>query len=221
MFNRVNQKIFKIINRGSSAPPRRLIFAMKQSEVSARINGVIVDLGAGPGEYLKYFNKNSFGLDITEAPEKRIFRWNFASSVRSEDVGIASIVWCSNLLEHVLAPHEFLLKIKKILSPDGILVIAVPNTSFFNLGPFSGALQADHVNFFTNSTLKLTVEFAGYEILFSGTCSFPKLGKQLAKFGPTIMVIAKPVHNFQYSSNAHKILDKEGKIIFKSEAIGH
>ncbi len=221
MFNRITQEIFKKINRGPNVVPRRLKFAMKQNDFSSRINGVVVDLGAGSGEYLKYFNEISFGLDITEVPEKRIYHWNFTSNVRKEDVGIASILWCSNLLEHVLSPHEFLIGIKKILSYDGILVVAVPNTSIFNLGPFSGTLQADHVNFFTNTTLRLTVEFAGYEILYSGTSSFPKLGKLLAKFGPTIMVIAKPVHNFQYSSNAHKILDKEGKIIFKSESIGH
>ena len=59
--------------------------------------------------------------------------------------------------------------------------MAVPNTTLFNKGPYSGTLQGDHDNFYTNATLKLTVAFAGYEILYSGTSSFPNFGIVLRK----------------------------------------
>ena len=77
------------------------------------------------------------------------------------------------------------------------------------------------MNFYTNATLKLTVAFAGYEILYSGTSSFPNFGKCFAKIGPTLMVVARPKANFQYPPGAHKLIDNEGKIQFKSESLGH
>jgi SAM-dependent methyltransferase len=194
---------------------------MRTPECNEKLKGVWVDVGAGSGHYLKFMPEKSYGLDINEFPEKKIYSWNFNDSPRSEDLGVVDVLWCSNFLEHVLRPHEFLIKIKPLIKSNGILIIAVPNTSLFNKGPFSGTLQGDHVNFFTNSTLKLTVEFAGYEIIFAGTSSFPKFGKILAKLGPTLMVVAKPNHNFQYPNNAHKVLTPEGEINFKSESIGH
>jgi len=194
---------------------------MRILDVNKRGKGIWIDVGAGAGHYLKFMPENSYGLDFNELPEKKIYYWNFNDSPRSVDLGMADVLWCSNLLEHVLRPHEFLIKMKPLIKPDGILVIAVPNTSLFNKGPFSGTLQGDHVNFFTNSTLKLTVEFAGYKIIFAGTSSFPKFGKILAKLGPTLMVIAKPSHYFQYPNSAHKVLTPKGEIIFKSESIGH
>ena len=194
---------------------------MRVPDVAKRLKGTWIDVGAGSGHYLKFMSDKSFGLDINEIPEKKIYCWNFNDAPRSADLGVADVLWCSNFLEHVLRPHEFLIKVKPLIKSDGILVIAVPNTSLFNKGPFSGTLQGDHVNFFTNSTLKLTVKFAGYEIIFAGTSSFPKFGKILAKLGPTLMVVAKPNHNFQYPNSAHKVLTPKGEINFKGESIGH
>ena len=194
---------------------------MRIPDVNKKRKGIWIDVGAGAGHYLKFMPEKSYGLDINESPEKKIYCWNFNDSPRSTDLGMADVLWCSNFLEHVLRPHEFLIKLKTLIKPDGILVIAVPNTSLFNKGPFSGTLHGDHVNFFTNSTLKLTVEFAGYEIVFAGTSSFPKFGEFLAKIGPTLMVVAKPIPNFQYPNSAHKVLSPKGEIIFKSESIGH
>ena len=165
--------------------------------------------------------ESSYGLDLNELQGKKIYRWNFNAEPRNEDISAADVLWCSNFLEHVLRPHELLLKIKKLLKPDGLLIVAVPNTTLFSKGPYSGALQGDHVNFFNNATLKFTIEFAGYEILYSGTSSFPKFGTLLAKIGPTLMVVARPKENFQYPPGAHKLLNQNGEMEFKSESLGH
>jgi hypothetical protein len=194
---------------------------MRVPHVAKRLKGTWIDVGAGSGHYLKFMSEKSYGLDINEIPEKKIYCWNFNDAPRSVDLGVADVLWCSNFLEHVLGPHEFLIKVKSLIKSDGILIITVPNTSLFNKGPFSGTLQGDHVNFFTNSTLKFTIKFAGYEILFAGTSSYTKFGEIFAKLGPTLMVIAKPIHNFQYPNSAHKVLSPKGEIIFKSESIGH
>ena len=214
-------RIFKAINLGPDVMPRRLKYAQKLSICKAKKDGVWIDLGAGIGHYLKFMSDSSFGLDLTEIEDKNIYSWNFNDEIREQDLSTADVLWCSNFLEHVLRPHEFLIKIKRLLKPDGILVIAVPNTTLLNKGPFSGTLQADHVNFYNNSTLKLTVEYAGYEILFSGTSSFPKFGRLFAKIGPTLMIVARPKDRFQYPPGAHKFLNKDGAIEFKNDSIGH
>ena len=201
--------------------PRRLKYASNLSICQAKKNGVWIDMGAGIGHYLNFMSSSSYGLDLNEVKEKKIYSWNFNDEPRKQDLYTADVLWCSNFLEHVLRPHEFLIKIKKILKPDGLLIISVPNTTLFNKGPFSGTLQGDHVNFYNNSTLKLTIEFAGYEILFSGTSSFPKFGKVLAKIGPTLMIVARPKAKFQYPAGAHKLLNKDGEIEFKNESLGH
>lgn len=213
--------IFKLINRGPEQMPRRLQFSQNLSVCKSKKNGIWIDMGAGIGHYLRFMSSASYGLDLNEVKDRRIYSWNFNDAPRKQDLSKADVLWCSNFLEHVLQPHEFLIKIKKILKPDGLLIIAVPNTTLFNKGPFSGTLQGDHVNFYNNSTLKLTVEFAGYEILFSGTSSFPKFGRLLAKIGPTLMIVARPKTKFQYPPGAHKILTKDGEIKFKSDSIGH
>jgi SAM-dependent methyltransferase len=214
-------RIFKAINLGPDVMPRRLKYAQKLSVCKAKKDGVWIDLGAGIGHYLKFMSDSSYGLDLTEIKDKNIYSWNFNDEIREQDLETADVLWCSNFLEHVLRPHEFLIKIKGILKPDGILVIAVPNTTLLNKGPFSGTLQADHVNFYNNSTLKLTVEYAGYDILFSGTSSFPKFGYLFAKIGPTLMIVARPKDRFQYPPGAHKFLNKDGAIEFKNDSIGH
>ena len=201
--------------------PRRLKFAQNLSLVKGKKEGLWIDLGAGIGHYLNFMSDSSYGLDLNEQKKKKIYSWNFNDEPRKEDLYQADVLWCSNFLEHVLRPHEFLVKIKSLLKPDGLLIIAVPNTTLLNKGPFSGTLQADHVNFFNNSTLKLTIEYAGYEILFSGTSSFPKFGQLLAKIGPTLMVVAQPKKEFQYPPGAHKFLNAEGEIEFKNDSVGH
>jgi len=213
--------MFKLINLGPDVMPRRLKFAQSLSMCKTKKDGVWIDLGAGIGHYLSFMSDSSYGLDLNEKEEKKIHSWNFNDEPRREDLAKADVLWCSNFLEHVLRPHEFILKIKGLLKPDGVLIIAVPNTTLKNKGPFSGTLQADHVNFYNNSTLKLTVEYAGYEILFSGTSSFPKFGRLLAKIGPTLMVVARPKEKFQYPSGAHKFLNADGAIEFKNDSVGH
>jgi 2-polyprenyl-3-methyl-5-hydroxy-6-metoxy-1,4-benzoquinol methylase len=97
-------------------------------------------MGAGIGQYLQFMSSDSYGLDLNEIEEKKIYSWNFNDEPRKEDLARADILWCSNFLEHVLRPHEFLIKIKKLLKPDGILIVAVPNTTLFNKDPYSGTI---------------------------------------------------------------------------------
>ena len=59
-----------------------------------------------------------------------------------------------------------------------------------------------------------TLKFAGFEILWSGCPSFPripsKIGQLLGPLSPTIQVIAKPIKNWSYPAKALKKLNSDG-----------
>ena len=208
--------------REPSAIPKRLKFALKNFEVG---NGRVLDLGCGHGEYLRHFGPGSLGLDISQnyleqARSKglNVRSWNFAEGFPADLNECFDAVWCSNLLEHVIHPHQFLISIAPLLAPNGRVLIVVPNTTILRVGPWRGYLAHDHVNFFTPRTLRWTLSYAGYQVDFVGTgslASAPKfVSRLLAPIGPTIIGVATPIKNFQYPSGAHKEL-RGGQIVFK------
>jgi SAM-dependent methyltransferase len=221
MTNRLAQWIFEKINRGPETEPRRLKFAKNLKVLREKSSGIWLDLGAGNGTYLKFMSEKSFGFDIKQNKESKIYAWNFNHKVSVEHTAICDVVWCSALIEHVLRPHEFLVEIKKFLKRDGVIVMTAPLTHLFNPLYLKGTYHGDHVNFFNAKTFRLTIERAGYEILFEGSPSFKWIGQKLYFISPNIMIVAKPLQNFQYPRSAHKYLDKNQNIQFKEENMGH
>jgi SAM-dependent methyltransferase len=199
--------------------PRRLRFALDRFQLDKKR---VLDLGCGPGTYLAHFGKGSVGLDIS--PERARAKgldarfWDFTKGIPS-DLREFDSVWCSNLLEHVLAPHAFLIELRHTLRSDGLLLVVIPQTSRVALGPWKGSLAKDHVNFFTPLTLKLTVERAGYDIEWLGAPSvpdrFPGFLRRL-RLGPSVLVAARPIPDFQYPEKAHKRL-VEGRIEYSPD----
>jgi SAM-dependent methyltransferase len=219
--DRFTQWVFLKINRGPSKIPRRLAFAKSLQIVKSFVNEKWLDLGAGDGTYLKFMSDKSYGLDIKPNTQKKIGRWNFNNQVSEYLISTFDVIWCSNLIEHVMRPHEFLLNIKKFLKPEGLLIIVCPQTLLRNPFIFKGTLHGGHVNFFNLTTLKLTIQYSGYKILFSGSPSFGRFGYKLSFLSPMIMCVASPINNFQYPDSAHKFLDNNGEIKFKDENFSH
>jgi len=221
MYKWLTQWIFRLINKGPEVQPRRLKFAKSLKLISSKSSGVWLDLGAGSGTYLKFMNKKSFGLDIKKNLENKIYSWNFNDKVPAKYIATADVIWCSALIEHVLRPHEFLVEIKKFLKPAGLIIITGPLTHMFNPFYLSGTYHGDHVNFFNAKSLKLTIERAGYEVLSVVSPSFKSIGQKIYFISPNIMIIAKPILNFQYPQSAHKYLDKDQNIQFKENNFAH
>jgi len=217
----ISPLLFNLINKGPAIEPRRLKFAKNIKIIKDKLDSTWLDLGAGDGTYLKFLSENSIGLDVRENLDKKIFRWNFNSEIPVQYRNKFDLVWCSNLMEHVLRPHEFLLSIKNFLAPGGLVIISCPNTLPRNPLIFRGTYFGDHVNFFNLTTLKLTIKYSGYEILHTCTPSFGRFLSKFAFIAPTIMVVARPIENFQYPESAHKLLDSNQQIVFKDENFGH
>lgn len=172
-------------------------------------NKKVLDIGCSYGEFLAKFGKGSVGLTVNE----KEVAWG---KVKNLDIRIGNIeedydteekfdaIFANNIFEHMLAPHLFLLKIKKFLKDDGILILGVPCVPYIqpliNIHRFSGALSSAHVNFFNRYTLQLSVEYGGWNVFKnSGFVFTNRILDYLFNFiCPHFYVIAKVDKDFKY-----------------------
>jgi len=203
------------------SPTRRVAFAVRHFELAEKR---VLDVGCGGGESLRHFGPGSVGLELNDEYVRRarsrglpIHQWNFVDGIPSPLRGRFDAVWCSNLLEHVLSPHLFLLDLRQALVAGGLLLIVVPVSRRLRVGPWGGFDAADHVSFFTPFTLRHTVARAGYDVRYLGCASVPgaprTLSSLLAHVSPSVLLAASMVEDFQYPEKAHKQL-VDGKPVF-------
>jgi 2-polyprenyl-3-methyl-5-hydroxy-6-metoxy-1,4-benzoquinol methylase len=80
------------------------------------------------------------------------------------------LVILSQVLEHILDPYNMLIKINRLISPDGILALAVPNINSF-LVKIYGQKESScfwipqHVTYFSEKGLHFLLERAGFKIV--------------------------------------------------------
>ncbi len=175
------------------------------------------------------------GQDVTPPDGKGFLRWNFQSDIKTvlAENGLPTAfqyVWCSDVFEHVLSPHEFLLNLRRTLKPGGLLFLGVPlvnllgrpgtkRNSPFNY--FRGYLSQDHVNFFTFASLRHTVEFAGFKLVdwyspfLLGMRRPPRIGIE-----PVTVMVLRPIPDFQYGTKAAKELI-DGQLVWKGYIADH
>lgn len=171
----------------------------------------VLDIGCSEGYYLQHFGAESLGLTLIEehiavAHEKglKVIKANI------EDPEFLlpekyDVVWANNLFEHMNAPHLFLIKVRELIKPDGMLILGVPllpHTPFLTkLRKFRGAYAVSHVNFFTRKTLIESVRAGGWVVeearLFYFKNAF--LDNLLNIIIPHVYVIAHPNPDFAYA----------------------
>lgn len=190
-------------------------------------NKKVFDIGCGYGEYLASFGNGSIGITTTQS-EIEYGRNNNLNIIKGnaeliDDIKIYEnfdVIWANNLFEHILSPHSFLIKLKLISEKDTTLILGVPVipkiVSLLKLNKFRGALASSHINFFTEKSLKLTVERAGWEI--KETRSFVFNNKILdsmftSVFSPHIYIIATNISDFRYPDK--KIKEWEDESYYK------
>ena len=150
-------------------------------------NKKVLDIGSAWGEFLIHFGPGSKGIEVSPESVKfsRAIRldvsdYNFEDEWR-ENPKSCDAVWCSNVMEHVVAPHLLLRRFHDVLKPNGFVFIRVPtipsNRLYIKLNRlllgFLGYEALQHINAFTRRTIEFTVERAGFKIIESN-CFFPK-----------------------------------------------
>jgi 2-polyprenyl-3-methyl-5-hydroxy-6-metoxy-1,4-benzoquinol methylase len=85
------------------------------------------------------------------------------------------VVLCGDLLEHLRDPEAFLVRVRRLLTPGGRVVLSTPNVANWAMrlsllaGRWTykdrGILDRTHARLFTRRTLVETLELAGYRIV--------------------------------------------------------
>lgn len=171
-YNRDAQKTFaqSIVNEDydlkiSHSDQRRVNLVKKNIKPNSRI----LDIGTGNSNFVGLVD-NAIGIDISvprvEAAKKRglnvrhcnIFDWN-------ETVDVVTMF---HVLEHITEPTRFIMKVMKILSNNGILIVEVPNLNdlLVRLNKYSNFYyQNAHCTYFTPRTLRSFLTSCGFNIL--------------------------------------------------------
>lgn len=141
----------------------------------------VLDIGSAWGEFLIHFGPGSKGLEVLPESVKfskaiglNVAEYNFEDEWREEGESFDA-VWCSNVLEHVVAPHLLLKRFHDTLKPNGLVFIRVPtvpsNWLYIKLNRlllgFLGYEAVQHINAFTRRTIEFTIERAGFKIIES------------------------------------------------------
>lgn len=144
-------------------------------------NKKVLDIGSAWGEFLIHFGPDSKGIEVLPEAVKfsraiglDINEYNFEDTWREKPKSFDAI-WCSNVLEHVVAPHLLLRRFHDALKSDGLIFIRVPiipsNWFYLKLNRlflgFLGYEAVQHINAFTRRTIEFTIERAGFKIVES------------------------------------------------------
>ncbi len=105
-----------------------------------KFNGKLLDLGCGKKPYQKLYDNysvSSVGIDIEQTPHKNeLIDKYFNGKDIPYDNETFEFVLCTEVLEHVEKPNEFLKEINRILKSDGYLLITVPFLQLLHEIPF-------------------------------------------------------------------------------------
>ncbi|MEX6626751.1 class I SAM-dependent methyltransferase [Tenacibaculum salmonis] len=122
----VFDKVYQVVKNHTLKQKLKLINSFKSEEKT------ILDVGAGTGDFLKVCKENNWKVSGVEPSEKAR---NFASKknielqedisdYKGEQFDVISL-W--HVLEHIPNLIEYTNQLKKLLKPNGVLIIAVPN----------------------------------------------------------------------------------------------
>jgi SAM-dependent methyltransferase len=178
----------------------------------------VLDIGCSHGQHLAQFGPGSVGIDAVERNVTFCRALGFEVALANVEDGLPDFgrrfeaIYSSNLLEHLVAPHLFLLRLHALLEAEGRLFVHVPTMPPLPIVDrllkraigHNGYLASEHINAFTPRTLAFTVERAGYEVedvVFVGARGRGLLGfgePIFRELGITAMAVARRNPAFQY-----------------------
>jgi 2-polyprenyl-3-methyl-5-hydroxy-6-metoxy-1,4-benzoquinol methylase len=151
-----------------------------------RSAGNLLDVGCGEGTFLQLAKDGGWWINGTEVST---YAANYAAGVSGADVFCGElpdagypdhsfdVVTMWHVLEHVRDPSEYLKEVHRVLKPDGLLVLAIPNRNDLvmqiayrimkrrKMKLFTKDEREVHLYHFSTKTIKAYLDKAGFEPL--------------------------------------------------------
>ena len=132
----------------------------------------IIEFGCGGGWNLIPFRNNGFdviGYDyspklINHGKDNYNLNLKQGSFDDVENVGDFDLIILNHVIEHFTDMENSLEKLKKIIKPNGMIYVGLPNLELFARGQFQNA----HTYYFTKKTFKHYMEKFGFEVIELG-----------------------------------------------------
>lgn len=134
----------------------------------------VLDIGCGNGQFLKMASgicSSVQGVELEEQSIQKISEWGISVSKNIEDIkNKFDVITMFHVLEHIPDPITFIEKIKPYLTPNGILLIEVPNENDALISLYDNKAFKEftywscHLFLFNENTLKTVAEYAGYTV---------------------------------------------------------
>lgn len=123
------------------------------------LSGKVVDIGCGLGDFLQY-RPNTIGVDVN--PNTVAWCKSLSLSVVLMDEGRLPFeddafdgAVLDNVLEHITDPSQLLTEIKRVVKPDGVLLVGVPGIKGY-------ASDEDHKIFYNEQELINRLNESGF-----------------------------------------------------------
>ncbi len=153
-------------------------------------SGNVVDVGCGSGGHVLRLPEDTvpYGVEISKglaAQADELFRSKGGYCVHAPSVqglqqfdsGMFDGAMLNSYLEHETQPLEVLQEVKRVLKPDGLAVVKVPNFGSLNAkvmrASWCGIRLPDHVNYFTEHSLSDMASKAGLSAKFPRLANLP------------------------------------------------
>jgi SAM-dependent methyltransferase len=148
----------------------------------------VLDIGCHLGNSLLYWGPGSEGVDVTTEVQQFLAAFDIRVYLLNVENGFDAIatrydaIYTNNLIEHLVAPHLFLVRLHALLQPGGLLALGHPLTPDRPFGRLwqrmgrNGWLASEHINFFSPAAARLMVERAGFRVLRQYLSPFERTG---------------------------------------------
>ena len=150
----------------------------RQAVTRYKPGGRLLEIGCANGLFLNSMNQTGAwqvqGVEISEAPVRYarerlgldVFHGSLSDAHFPDNTFDAVVMW--DVLEHVHGPKDTLLEIHRVLKPDGILVLRVPQLDSWDRGLFGpywvGWDAPRHLTLFSQRTLRLMLARTGFRV---------------------------------------------------------
>jgi len=176
----------------------------------------ITEIGCGGGYILKKLKEKGYEVAAIDPSPIAIEKGKefgfevFAEFYPTDKATKSDMIIHYDVLEHTLDPVSFLEAHKNDLKEDGLILFAVPDCSpYIEFGDISMILH-EHLNYFDDNSLALTVQKAGFEVLTIQKSNYGGVLYCVAKVDKknTLYTNQKGSEKFATFCNKHQVMTK-------------